>query len=118
MVLGISFDGLSQDSEVIFCGGFFGFLDMAGEFGDDDGGEDAEDGHDDHEFDQRKPANFQFSIFYFQFVSHLKIELLTLKITFRPITVCDFLLPNAYSRLTIFIDAIGAAGQLRIKNLE
>ena len=52
MVRRIPFNRLSQKPEIIFSGGFFGFLDMSGELGDDDGGEDAEDGDDDHQLDE------------------------------------------------------------------
>lgn len=48
MVEGVAFDGGAEDSEVVFGGGFFGLLDVVLELGEGDGGEDAEDGDDDH----------------------------------------------------------------------
>jgi len=53
---GVSFDGFSEEFEVGFCLGFFGFLLVVLEFGDDDGGQYAEDGYDDHQFHERKGA--------------------------------------------------------------
>lgn len=52
MVEGVAFDGFAEDSEVVFGGGLFGLFDVVLEFGEDDGGEDAEDGDDDHEFNE------------------------------------------------------------------
>ena len=56
MVVGVSFDCFAEDAQVVFGGGFFGLLDVAAEFGNDDGGEDAEDGHDDHQLDECKTS--------------------------------------------------------------
>jgi hypothetical protein len=50
MVGGVAFDGFAEEPQVAFGGGFFGLLDVAGKLGQHDRGEDAENGHDDEQF--------------------------------------------------------------------
>lgn len=54
MLGGVDFDGVSQDSEVIFCGGLFCFRGVSLHFGDDECGNDAEDADYYEQFYERK----------------------------------------------------------------
>ena len=47
-----SFDGVTEECEVGFGLGFSGLFLVVFEFGDDDGGQNAEDGDDNHQFNQ------------------------------------------------------------------
>ncbi len=50
MLSGVVFDGVSEDSEAVFCGRLFCFFDVVFECGDNNGSEYAENGYDYYQF--------------------------------------------------------------------
>lgn len=59
MISGVPLDSRTKETKTLLGGGFFGLFGVVLELGEGDGGEDAQDGHHDHQLDEgESPAGF------------------------------------------------------------